>query len=207
MKLAIFGANGKVGRNVVPYALGKGHKVRAFVHSSNPFKKHDQLEIIQGDIHSNEDVRRAVNGADAVISALGSWHTPKKDILSSGMNNIVPAMQTAGVKRIVSLTGNVAYDPNEEPSLLIRLSHLTAGLFIPSILKDGDSHINILSSSDLDWTVVRSPLMNEYGGHSYRLLTEPAIIRTIHRHAVAQSLVDLTNTNNFIRKSPFIVRP
>lgn len=206
MIITVFGANGKVGQNVVPYALSKHHHVRAFVHSSNPFKKNEALKVIQGDIYDNDTVRRAVNECDAIISALGSWGKPKKDILSSGMENIIPAMEHTGVKRIVSLTGNVAYDPSDNPPLFMRISHSAMSLMAPKIIEDSELHIKLLSDSGLDWTVVRSPVMNEYGSSEYNLQLRPALIRTIHRNAVAKSLVDLVENNGFLRKSPFIVR-
>ena len=98
MRITIFGANGRVGHLVVEGAMDAGHDVTAFVHHESKFPKNTKLKVVQGDIHDAKDVARAVKGADVVISALGSWGTKRKDIVSSGMANIIPAMQAAKVE-------------------------------------------------------------------------------------------------------------
>lgn len=43
------------------------------------------------------------------MSALGSWGTESKDILSSVIVNIIKAMKAEKVSRIISLTGTDAF--------------------------------------------------------------------------------------------------
>lgn len=72
MRLLIFGANGKTGRQLVEQSLAQGHAVTAFVR--NPAKlnvTHPNLKIARGDILNYDLVDRAVRGQDAVLSALG----------------------------------------------------------------------------------------------------------------------------------------
>ena len=72
MNLAVFGATGGVGREVVTQALDRGDHVTAYVR--NPAKldlAHPDLTVTGGDLTDAGAVQRAVHGADAVISALG----------------------------------------------------------------------------------------------------------------------------------------
>src|SRR4051812_21694445 len=101
MHLVIFGASGKVGRIITQKALKNGHSVTAFVHNHADFPHHPMLTIYRGDIRDPASVAKAIKGADAVISALGSWGTPTKNILSEGMRVIIPAMEAQGIRRIV----------------------------------------------------------------------------------------------------------
>lgn len=205
--ITVFGANGRVGRLVVAGLLDRGHTVTAFVHSAGDMKDTDQLRVIQGDIYDAESVGGALAGADAVISALGSWGTPGKDILSKGMANIIPAMQSHGVKRIISLTGAEARTRGDQRSLVHRVAHLAASMFAGKILRDGESHIEQLETSSLDWTVVRSPVMNEKGSTHYLLkMKRPYPWQTIHRQAVADAMVQQLNDSHFSNRSPFITR-
>ena len=123
MRITIFGASGRVGRLVVEGALKDGHEVVAFVHHKPKFPDNPHLKIAQGDIHQTADVAKAVKDADVVISALGSWGTKSKDIVSSGMANIIPAMQDSGVKRVISLTGADARAEGDALGLVHRLTH------------------------------------------------------------------------------------
>jgi putative NADH-flavin reductase len=72
MKLLIFGASGKTGRELVKQGLAQGHEITAFVRNPAKFSHtHQSLHVVQGDILRYETVESAVQGQDAVLSALG----------------------------------------------------------------------------------------------------------------------------------------
>ena len=131
MKLTIFGATGGTGKLLVEQALAAGHEVVAFVR--NPAKlmiKHERLTIVQGELADQAAVERAVQGAEAVISALGPrpGEAGRKP-LTRGTQNILAAMQKYGERRLVlSLTPSAA-DPNDSPDFkfkfLVTLLRLT----------------------------------------------------------------------------------
>ena len=208
MKIVVFGANGRVGQLVVHDALAAGHSVVAFVHGDHAFEEDSRLEVHRGDIHSPEEVDTAINGVDAVISALGSWGTQGKDILTSGMKNIIPSMQKYGVKRIVSLTGSDARMDGEDQGLISCVFRIILMTMAGKILKDGEEHMRLLSASDLDWTIVRSPVMNDRGDPAkYTLVTKkPSLLATINRASVAKALLDLVPTKDFLKQTPHIKR-
>jgi putative NADH-flavin reductase len=205
--ITVYGANGQVGRLVVKGLLERGHTVTAFVHKNNGLIQTDQLRIIEGDIHDAAAVEAALEATDAVISTLGSWHTPSKDILASGMQHIIPAMQSRGIKRIISLTGAESRAAGDKLSIIHRFAHIGIAIIARKILRDGEVHIKQLESSELDWTVIRSPIMNERGGSHYHLSDRrPLPWQTIHRQAVADALVQQLNDRHFTQKAPFINR-
>lgn len=208
MQITVFGATGKVGRLVVTEVLSRGHDVVAFVHSSSNLPKNKNLRVVNGDVYNPEAVAEAIKGSDAVISALGSWGTPNKDILKKGIENIIPAMEKYKVARIVSLTGHGANAPSDKFDPLHIMSRWMLVLLAPRILHDGEDHINQLAASNLDWTVLRSSLMVEHGNQNKFTLTlkRPLPLAMIHRKAVATSLVDLAENTDFNKQSPFIIR-
>jgi putative NADH-flavin reductase len=72
MNVLIFGATGGTGRALVEQALEQGHVVTAF--ARNPAKvrtTHKNLRVVKGDILSYESVEAAIDGQEAVLSALG----------------------------------------------------------------------------------------------------------------------------------------
>ena len=208
MQITVFGANGKVGNLIVSNALQNGIKVKAFVHGKSQLGVSKDLNVISGDIYNINDVENAISGSDAVISALGSWGTPKKDILTMGMKNIIPCMQKYGVKRIVSLTGTDASVKGESYDIFGKFIKALLKLFANKILQDGEHHIQLLIDSELEWTVVRSPVMNEVGLKSKFVLTKskPMLWETINRKSVAISMVELIRSDDFIKQAPFIRR-
>jgi putative NADH-flavin reductase len=207
MNITVFGANGRVGRLVVTEALKRGHHVKAFVHGQNPFDTNKNLEIVQGDIYTREDVANALSGSDSVISTLGSWGTPKKDILTTGMRSIIPEMERLDIQRIVSLTGAGCKTRQDSNSLKLILNRLPLLILARKVLKDGENHIHLLESSSLTWTVLRSPVMNNSGNSSYKLSdTWPMPWSTINRTSVAEAMVDILEQNIVSSVAPFIRR-
>lgn len=205
MVIAIFGASGRVGRLVVTEALARGHSVRAFVHHTDNLPDHPKLVTIQGDIHNRQAVTEAVHGSQAVVSALGSWHTPSKDIVATAMRSIIPAMEAGGIDRIISLTGTAAYDISDKPTLLRGCSHLLTRLIANRILADGEEHIKLLRASQLDWTVLRAPAMTNKAQIFYKLSLQPVPIwQTIPRRAVAKAMLDQLDGAGYTAAAPFI---
>lgn len=207
MQVTIFGANGKVGSLITTIALDRGLSVVAFSHKSTPSSNSPKLIVRHGDIYNEKDVLEALSGSSIVISALGSWHTSKKNVLSIGMEKIIPAMQEASITRIISLTGADARASGDELSFIHKISHAAIKATNGKIMRDAEIHISLLEKSMLDWTVLRSPVMNESGRSDYRLTNHrPKPWQTINRHAVALSMVDLVFDNNYSRKAPYISR-
>ena len=71
MKLAIFGATGRVGGEILKRALADGHYVKALVRSKK-LESHPNLEVILGDVRNAIDVEKTIAGVDAVFSAIGT---------------------------------------------------------------------------------------------------------------------------------------
>ncbi len=208
MKITVFGASGQVGQLVVAELLKRGHSVTAYTHSKSPFTPQSNLKIIHGDIHVQTDVTAALTGSDVVISALGSWGTKSKDILATAMMSIIPVMEQAGQKRIVSLTGSAAMFSGDELTLGQKLMRRIFMLVAKPILVDGEKHMALLEASRLDWTVVRSPVMNDKGQpQAYMLKNKlPGPFASINRASVAIALADLAEKPDFIKQAPVIYR-
>ena len=208
MQITIFGANGRVGRLVVAEALERNYSVTAFVHGDMAFSKNKNLRVIQGDIYNQSDVRGVLADSEAVISTLGSWGTPKKDILSSGMQNIIPAMQSMGIRKIISLTGAGCKSAQDTNSLTQFFNRLPLLIVAPKVLDDAEKHIELLERSNLEWTIVRSPVMNDKGkADKFKLVNKcPLPWAKINRQSVAIAMLDALENISHANHAPFIVR-
>lgn len=208
MRITVFGASGKVGSLVVEEALRRGHTVVAFVHNRDLFVPNNKLIVQKGDVYNATDVAKAVQGSDAVVSCLGSWGTPKKNVLSAAMRAIIPAMRTQKITRIVTLTGSGAIAPGVQPSAGYKLmmqivQPFPAGL----VFHDGEEHMRLLAASGLTWTTLRSPIMNNMGSAAYKLDARAALpLATIKRQAVANALLDQLDSDEFLVSAPIIHR-
>ena len=162
MKLAVFGASGRTGRPLVEQALAQGHEVRALVR--DPAKlplQHERLLLVRGDAINAADVARTVEGADAVLSALGQTKGSPKDLQTVATRHMVAAMKAHGVARVISLTGAGVRDPEDRPKFVDRVFGLLLAVAARNVLQDAKAHAEVLRESGLAYTLVRGPRLTE----------------------------------------------
>ena len=110
MIITVFGATGKVGKRIIQMALASGNKVRAFGRNMEGLidedLRNENFTAIKGYVFSKGDVFDAVNGCDAVLSALGGAFDGEDKTRSLGMKNIIAQMQKTGIKRIIAIGGS-----------------------------------------------------------------------------------------------------
>ena len=105
MRVAIFGASGQTGLFLVERALVQEHDVTAFVRTPETFPlRNDRLKVVIGDVRSRESVVRAIEGADAVICAVGE-RLKSSRVSSEATENIIAGMKAHKVRRLVVVTG------------------------------------------------------------------------------------------------------
>ncbi|XP_077977400.1 flavin reductase (NADPH)-like [Glandiceps talaboti] len=105
MKIAVFGATGGSGQNAVRLALEAGHSVIAIVRNTSKVEtKHENLQVVEGNIFSDETLVPHLAGVDAVLSCLGGTTLWKPTLYSESIRPIVSAMRQAEVKRLVCIT-------------------------------------------------------------------------------------------------------
>ena len=94
MKIVIFGANGATGRLLTGQALAAGRDVAAVTRRPADFQiHHERLTVIATDVLDARAVDAAVEGADVVLSTLGTPFTRQGvNIYSVGVRNITQAM-------------------------------------------------------------------------------------------------------------------
>ncbi|MCA9332595.1 NAD(P)H-binding protein [Candidatus Saccharibacteria bacterium] len=201
----VFGANGKVGQLIVSELLKRKYHVRAFVYKKHTLVSNKRLKIIHGDVRNINNVNEALRGSNIVFSALGSWGTKNKDILSFGMKNIIPTMQKQNIKRIISVTGADALLLQETQTFLQKMSRSILRLLAQKILDDGEKHLELLSGSLLEWTVLRSPIMNSRKKETFVVDSRPCKPwETVSRKSVALAMVSQAYEKSFIGQAPFI---
>lgn len=160
MKIVVFGAAGRTGRLLVEQALEKGYEVTGFARSPEKLGlEHERLRLVQGDALDGQAVATAIAGQDAVLSALGpSRHSPEQ-LMATAAQHIVAAMPAHGARRLITLTGAGVSFPQDEPKLWNRFISLMLKLISGKILEDSIQHAAIVRASDLDWTIVRVPML------------------------------------------------
>ena len=208
MKIAIFGATGKVGRHLVDQALQRGDEVTVFARDASKLttRRHERLEVVQGDVLDPKDVERAVADTHAVLSAIGHTKTSPKDVLSEGIKNIVAAMNKHGVRRLVSLTGAGVRDPKDDPKLVDRAIGSLLKLLQRDLLEDSIRQARVIQESDLEWVIVRAPVLVEgekKGEYRVGYVGKESGTR-LSRADLADFMLKQTTDDTYLHQSPVV---
>ena len=161
MKLIVFGATGMVGKQLVQQALFKGHHVKAFGRNvyTTDYLQTENLELVQGALFSEAEVFNAIEGCNAVLSAIGGAIDGTDKARTLGIKNIIKQMDKAGVKRIIAIGGLGILNANENTLLIDEENYAVE--YIP-VGREHEGAYNFLKESNLDWTFVCPPnIINE----------------------------------------------
>ncbi|HCR55589.1 TPA: hypothetical protein DIV49_01320 [Candidatus Saccharibacteria bacterium] len=204
MNIAIIGANGRTGNRVVEEALARGHHVRAGVHGVDNLTQAPELEVVQCDATSKNDVTTLISGCDAVISVIGHVKNSGPSMQTTAISVVIESMHQAGIRRLVSLTGTGVRWQGDKPSLLDIVLNKAVLLVDPARIRDGIAHATVIENSDLDWTIVRVlKLTNGKKRQAQPSDYGPASL-FVSRATVAGAIVDVLEQGSYIRKLPVL---
>lgn len=162
MIIALFGATGMTGQEVLQQLLEAGHHVRALVRDPAKINTaHENLELITGDVFNVDNVRQTMKGTDGVISCLGiggMGDGSKTTLVSEGTRSIVAQMPATAMIACISNTGvgnsRKAY-PWKMRNIDMRFSDKWK--WFRAVLADKQRMEHIVRKSGHAYTVVRSP--------------------------------------------------
>lgn len=176
MTVTIFGATGMVGSQLITHAMAKGWIVKAFGRNVESLIDKDlhteNFKAIKGYVFDAGEVRHALKGSDAVLSALGGDTSGTSKSRSLGIKNIVTQMKQTGVSRIVAL-GGAGILPDNEGNYLMDATEFPPEL-IPVSMEHRQAYL-YLKESGLDWTFVCPPsIFNNAADNKFTAYAEAA---------------------------------
>lgn len=208
-KVAVIGATGFVGTQVVKELESRGYSVDAIVRDISKVEQKENVVAKSIDINNIDELAEGLKGNDAVINTFNAgWTNPNlyNDFLN-GSKNIEKAVEKSGVQRFITVGG--------AGSLFIDGKQLVDGPDFPVDIKPGataarDYLIEIKKNENLDWTFF-SPAIEMHPGTAgirtgkYRTSLESPVFDENGRSIlsvedVAVVLVDELEQNNHIRE-------
>jgi uncharacterized protein len=151
MNILLLGATGRVGSQIIPYALHERHHVTVLVRTPEKIQLHNEnLTIIKGNVLNKDDIIRAMHGIDVVISAL---NTDGTTTLSDSMPLIIEAMENEGIKRIITIGTAGILQSRTTPNSL-RYQSSESKRKSTRAAKEHHKVYDMLKQSTLEWTIV-----------------------------------------------------
>ena len=165
MKITVVGGSKGTGAEFAKLAQQAGHEVTVLSRSG---RAPHAVRSLTGDATDPQVVRHAVVGADAVVLTVGAAKkVPQQRALVT--QTVIGAMQIAGVRRLVVQSSLGAGDSGSQMPGFLRFAML---LMLAKPLADHNAQEAFVTSSELDWTIVRpSGLTNKEATGHWKALT------------------------------------
>jgi uncharacterized protein YbjT (DUF2867 family) len=203
MNVLIFGATGGTGRELVKQAIAQGHTVTGFSrHAGELTSQFPNMQVVEGDVAAMATVEQAVQGQDAVVSALGSSSAFKRNpALVKGVENIVRAMEQHNVRRLVYQSSLGVGESRKQVNFLVR--YIVIPLVLRNAIADHTAKENLIKQSNLDWVIVRpAGLTDDELTGEYKAGEEIEFGARIARADVADFMLKQLTDDTYVKKTP-----
>jgi putative NADH-flavin reductase len=163
MKIALFGATGGTGQQIIRQACDAGHDVTAVVRDpARLTQSHPLLTVLPADVLDPAAIGPAVSGTDAVVSALGSrdGRAPTTFCADSAAS-VIRAMRAEGVRRLVVVSAGTLPTEGDGPVTRLILKPMLSALLLKHTIADKRQMEAIVGASGLEWTIVRPPMLTD----------------------------------------------
>lgn len=157
--IAVFGATGYSGENLVTEALSRGHRVIAVARNTAPLDGRSDLDVRAGSLFDERFVREIADVADVLVVALQAHGT--------GLADYIPTLGRIATEHAIRIgfvggAGNLRVSPDGPRAL-------DTPLFPEEYRQDGIAHAEVMTRlralpEDVDWFSLCPPA--EYGSHS-----------------------------------------
>lgn len=146
--VAVFGATGMTGLATLPQVAAAGYNATVLVRDPSRLPgDHKASRVVVGDVLNREDVRKTLEGQDAVIIILGTRNDlSPTTVMSEGTRNILDVMKERGIRKVVAcMSAFLLWERSKVPPRLV------------PVTEDHDRMYSLLQSSGLDYVAVMPP--------------------------------------------------
>lgn len=212
--LLVLGGSGRTGVRVLQQAAARGHRVRALVRNPHAVQAPPGVELVQGTPANIDDLRKAAQGTEAVISVLNNarasdnpWAKPVSPprFMTDAARDTLTVMDERAISRIVLVSTQGAGDDwahlNPLMRVFIKWSNLKAGF------TDPDGVDRAVRTSSADWTLARAVALSDKPANgpvraAERGTDTPGM--RINRTDLADFLLDAVEHGTWIRQAPLV---
>ncbi|WP_073290133.1 NAD(P)-dependent oxidoreductase [Chryseobacterium polytrichastri] len=203
--IAVIGGTGKSGSYLVQALLNKGYSMKLLLRTPENFTLQNPLiEIVKGDARDFNAVNHLIKGCSSVISKIGQ-PVGEQSIFTDATKNVIQSMNLHGITRYIAITGLNVDTPFDHKNEKVKMATDWMYENYPKTTKDKQDEYEILNSCNLDWTLVRLPLIIPTS-ESFPTETnlEDCKGEKISATDLSEFLVSQIEDKTFIKQSPFL---
>lgn len=142
MKIALIGATGRAGSEILKELVRRGHQVTAIVRNPEKVQAQANVTAKKGDVFDRDGLAALLKGHDAVISSV--------HFLQSDPQKLIDAVKTSGMKRYLVVGG--AGSLEVAPGVTLVSTPEFPALYKNEATKGGEFLALLRQEKELDWT-------------------------------------------------------
>ncbi|KAI0090017.1 NAD-P-binding protein [Irpex rosettiformis] len=220
MRILVLGGTGPSGQLLIEEGLSLNHSIVVLARSPQKLpeviRNHAYVTVIEGELTNENVIDKAMEGVDAVISALGPavkkgpFH-PSDTPLAKAYSLVIKVMKKHGVKRLIALGTASIKDEHDKFSAVFMTLVTGVAVFAHNAYKDVVAIGETIrgEGGDLSWTIVRVPILTEdskrdvVAGYIGDGVVKPHLTRAAFAAFVLQQL----DSKEWQQKAPLISSP
>lgn len=205
MNVLVIGATGGTGQALVERGAARGWTMVALVRQPEAIRHTlPNVRFVEGNALLAESVSSALNGVDAVVSALGTRPWKHVDVCSAGAAALLSAFASEGARRTVVMSSFGVQATRAQTTAIERAFFFDT--IIRKSLIDKALMESMLLKSASPWTVVRPGMLtNGHARGAFRAADDGSIgggFLRIARTDVADFMLDQLVSERWLHRAP-----
>lgn len=203
MNITIIGASAGIGLEAVKRGLDRNHSITTLSRSGIEIEEKKSLKVILGDATNKADLLSSIQNADAIIVTLGTSKNMNATTLFSDFAQLMVEIHKENKIDIpfIFVTG---FGAGESKNYVPWLVKMFLKYFLKDVYADKTKMEEIITNSDLNWTVVRpGRLFDKELTEKYRIenkLFKGINVGGINRADVADFLIKQAEKQTELKK-------
>lgn len=209
-RIIVFGGNGRIGNQIAKMAIQKGYEVTCLGRSVSLENIPKGALPLQGDVTDESIISEVVKQFDVVILALSIPRNSKSpfarvtgplNLHSNSMRILLKKLNKSKTKRIIKISAQGVGNSKSRTGLFFRILIKMSNLRFA--FNDHEKADMMLKDTDLDWTIIRPPILKDQFRGKKIIGDELLITRsntTISRPDLAKWIVEIIDEPAFYRR-------
>ncbi len=203
MNITIIGASAGIGLETVKRGLDRNHSITTLSRSGIEIEEKKSLNVILGDATNKADLLSSIQNADAIIVTLGTNKNMNATTLFSDFAQLMVEIHKEN-KIDIPIIFVTGFGAGESKNYVPWLVKMFLKYFLKDVYADKTKMEEIITNSDLNWTVVRpGRLFDKELTEKYRIenkLFKGINVGGINRADVADFLIKQAEKQTELKK-------
>jgi putative NADH-flavin reductase len=204
-KVAVLGGTGKAGKYLIKQLLLHNYNINLLHRQPEALQFNAPLiNVIKGDARNYDAIHSLLTGCNAVLSCL-SQPVGERTIFSDATRNIIKAMDDHQISSYITTAGLNVNTPLDSKSAQTQFGTNWMYQNFPETTADRQTEYELLAASNINWTMVRLPLIQQtYHISKIKVSLTDCPGNDISATNLALFMIAQLSSSDYVKQAPFI---